>query len=315
MRSWGNSKALTRSSYDLVKANPGMNRWTVRAAVRGAVVGGIGSIIGLAIVGAGGLLSDPESGDAASSAASSGSVMGTVLIIVGFVVVLLALVAGLTAANHQLAGLVHATDDVLHGRPVDEQEAKQAASAQLGPIAAWSAISVAVGALVSFIRGDGDSGVVVAIVRSLLAGLVAAVWAVVTTLVLPVIVLERLGAVAAIKRSASLIRSTWGEAVFGSVRIGARFGLIYALPGVLLVAGGIALGVVGGVPGIVVGVIIAVVGVVLIVIGAVKAATCKTVFGVALYRWTTGEGALGPFSEADLRGAVRTKKSRETVPA
>lgn len=307
MKSWGNSKALTQSSYALVKANPGMNRWTVRAAVRGAVIGGVGSIVGLGLIGAGDLMSDSDSG-------SSGAI-GTVMLIAGIVVVLAAMIAGLTAANHQLAGLVHATDDVLHERPIDERAAHAAAGAQLAPIAAWSAISVAVGALVSFIRGDGDSGIVVQILRSLLAGMVAAVWAVVTALVLPVIVLERVGAVAAIKRSATLIRSTWGEAVFGSVRIGARFGLIYALPGLLLLAGGIALGVVGGVPGIAAGVVIAVVGVVLIVIGAVKAATCRTVFGVALYRWTTGEGALGPFTEDDLRGAVRTKESRQPVAA
>jgi hypothetical protein len=46
----------------------------------------------------------------------------------------------------------------------------------------------------------------------------------------------------------------------------------------------------------------------------VKAATCRNVFGVALYRWATGEGALGPFSEDDLRGAVRVKGGTQ-VPA
>jgi hypothetical protein len=51
----------------------------------------------------------------------------------------------------------------------------------------------------------------------------------------------------------------------------------------------------------------------LIVVGAVKIATCRNVFGVVLYRWATGEGALGPFSEEDLRGAVRVKGG--SVPA
>ena len=200
-----------------------------------------------------------------------------------------------------------ATDDVLHGRELDEQAAKAAAHSRLGTLAAWSAISAAVGALVSMIRGDGDSGIVSAIVRSLLAGLVAAVWAVVTTLVMPIIVLEGLGAVPAIKRSAGMIRSTWGEAVFGSVRIGARFGLVFVLPGVALLIGGVVLGVAVGGPAMAVGAVLAVIGVALIIIGAVKAATCRNVFGVALYRWATGEGALGPFSDEDLRGAVAVK--------
>lgn len=300
MSRWGNSKALTQASYGLVKEHPGMYRWTVRAAVHGAVVGGIGVLAGLGAVVAGVALND-------SAGESQSSALGLVVIVVGAVVAVLAVIAGLTAANIQLAGLVQATDDVLHGREVDEQAAKAAARSKLRTLAVWSTISVAVGALVSLIRGDGDSGVVVAIIRTLLAGLVASVWAVVTTLVLPVIVLEHLGAVGAIKRSAGIIRSTWGEAVFGSVRIGARVGLMFTLPGALLLIGGIALGVGVGGPMLAVGPVLALVGVVLIIVGAVRAATCRNVFGVALYRWATGEGALGPFSDADLRGAVEAK--------
>ena len=300
MSRWGNSKALTQASYGLVQEHPSMNRWAVRAAVHGAVVGGVGVLAGLGLVVAGGVMSD-------SAAESGGSTLGVVALVLGIVVVLAGLVAGLTAANLQLAGLVSATDDVLHGRELDEQAAKDAAHARLGTLTAWSGISVAVGALVSLVRGDGGGGIVTTIIRSLLAGLVAAVWAVVTTLVLPIIVLEDLGAVAAIKRSTQLIRSTWGEAVFGSVRIGVRFGLRFTLPGVVLLVGGIALGVAVGGPAIAAGAVLAVVGMGLIVVGAVKIATCRNVFGVALYRWATGEGALGPFSEEDLRGAVAVK--------
>ena len=171
-----------------------------------------------------------------------------------------------------------------------------------------------VGALVAFIRGDGESGAITSIVRSLLAGMVASAWAVVTTLVLPVIVLERLGGVAAVKRSAGIIRTTWGQAILGSVRIGARIGLRFTLPGVALLIGGIALGVgVGGTALIVLGAVLGLVGAVLILLGAVRAATCRTVFGVALYRWASGEGALGPFTDEDLRGAVEAKGT--PVPA
>lgn len=302
MSQWGNSKELTQASYGLVKEHPTMSHWTVRAAVHGALVGGVGLLVGLAIVVFGAEMSDTDGGP-----------VGVVLMVLGAVVIALALVAGLTAANLQLAGLVRATDDVLHGREVDEQAAKEAAHSKLGTLAAWSGISVAVGAVVSLIRGDGDGGFLTTIVRSLLAGLVAAVWAVVTTLVLPVIVLEDMGATAAIKRSAGIIRSTWGEAMLGSVRIGARFGLLFVLPGVVLLVGGIVLGLAVGGPVMALGAVLALVGVVLIIVGAVKAATCRNVFGVALYRWATGEGALGPFSDEDLRGAVKVEGG--SVPA
>lgn len=305
MSRWGNSKALTQASYGLVKEHPQMNRWAVRAAVHGAVVGGLGVLVGVGLVVAGGVTSE--------SAGSGGSAIGPIGLVLGAVIVVASVVAGLTAANLQLAGLVSAADDVLHGRELDEQAAKAAAQSRLGTLAAWSGISVAVGALVSMIRGDGGGGVA-AIVRALLAGLVAAVWAVITTLVLPVIVLEDRSAVAAIKRSSELIRSTWGEAVLGSVRIGARFALIFTLPGVALLIGGVVLGAaVGGPAAIAAGAVLAVLGIALVVVGAVKAATCRNVFGVALYRWTTGEGALGPFSEEDLRGAVSVKGG--SVPA
>jgi hypothetical protein len=299
MSRWANSKALTRASYQVVREHPGMNRWAVRAAVHGAVVGGAGVLLGLGLVVAGGVASNAAGG-------SGGGAIGLVGLVLGGLVVLVSVVAGLTAANLQLAGLVSAVDDVLHGRELDEQAAKGAARSRLGTLTAWSAISVAVGALVSMIRGNGGGGIA-AIVRMLLAGLVAAVWAVITTLVLPIIVLEDRSAVAAVKRSSELIRTTWGEAVLGTVRIGARFALMFTLPGVVLLIGGIGLGVAVGGPAIAAGSVLAVAGIALAVVGAVKAATCRNVFGVALYRWTTGEGALGPFSEDDLRGAVSVK--------
>lgn len=307
MSRWGNSKELTHTSYELVRQHPEMNRWTVRATIFGALVGGVGVCAGLALAGVGGAMSDSSGSD---------SSLGLVALIAGALIAIVSVIAGLTAANLQLAGLVAMTDDVLHGRDADVDRARAAAHSKLGTLAGWSTISVAVGALVSTIRGNGNGGFVTIIVRNLLAGLVATVWAVVTTLVLPVIVLEQLGAVAAVKRSAHLVRSTWGETILGSVRIGARFALTFILPGMVLVIGGIVVSVAVGGAVVAAGALAVVAGVVLIVIGAVKAATCRTVFGVALYRWVTGEGALGPFSEDDLRNAVQVRDGAAVrVPA
>lgn len=305
MSHWGNSRELTRASYELVRSTPGMNRWTMRAAVHSAVVAAVGALISVGIVVGGAVTLDSSNG--------TRDVIGLVMLLVGLVGLVVTGVAALTAANVQFAGLISATDDVLHGRPLDEDAARAAARGRLGALVGWSTISVAVGTLVSAIRGDGNGGFVTTILRSLLAGMVAAVWAVVTALALPVIVLEGVGAVDGVKRSAAIVRHTWGEAVLGSVRIGARFGLTFILPGLLLVAGGVALVVFVGDALIPVGVVAAVVGIVLMVIGSVKAATCRYVFGVALYRWATGEGALGPFREEDLRGAVAVRGEAVTA--
>ena len=296
MKQWGNSRELTKKSYDLVKENPGVTRWTVRAAIHGALFGALGVLPGLVLFVLGGDLLEGDS-----------DTLGIVLLALAVVLLVAGGLAGLTAANLQMAGLVHVADDVLHGREPDEEAARAAAHSHLRTLAVWSAISMAVSGLVSMIQGDGNSGFLVSIVRSLLAGLVATVWAVVTTLVMPVMVLEGAGAVAAIKRSASIVRGTWGEALLGGVRIGAHFGLMFVLPGVLLVAAGVAIAVGIGGATVIAGVVLAMVGIALMVVGAVRAATCRNVFGVALYRWATGEGALGPFNEDELRGAVQTK--------
>ena len=299
MSRWGNSGQLTKASYGMVKQNPGLYKWTVRAAVYGILFGLIGVLPGIVLLGIGGALTENNDGSASGGAIA--------MFIIGTVVALIGLIVGTTAANLQMAAMVKAADDVLNNRAIDEDACRQAARGKTAVLLAWSAISVGMSIVVGAIRGDGSGGLVGNIARAVLAGLVAAVWAVVTTLVLPVIVLEQLGAVAAIKRSANLIRSTWGEALLGSVRIGARFGFLYILPGILLIVLGAVVAIAIGTVAIAGGVILILIGMALVLLGAVKSATCRNVFGVALYRWATGSGALGPFSEDDLRGAVRTK--------
>ena len=302
MSSWNRSRELTRTTYDLVRATPSLKQWTVKAIVAGLAVGALGVIPGGVLVAVGAATGGVEEGGATSTTSS-----GTALVVAGAILVLLGWVAGAVAANLRIAALVAAADDVLHGREADPVANRAAGRARLGALIGWGAISVGVGLVISLLRGNGEGGIVTTILRSLLAGLVAAVWTVVTVMVMPAIVLEGLGATAAIKRSAGLIRSTWGEALLGSVRIGARFGFLYILPGFLLIVGGVVLAIAVGGAAVAGGVLLVIIGLGLVLWGSVLAATCRNVFGVALFRWTTGEGALGPFSEADLQGAVRTR--------
>ena len=123
MRQWGNSRELTKVSYGLIQANPGMTRWTTRAVVHAAIVGGIGVVIGLVVLFGGIAVMDSTKDDSIGAASLA-------LFVVGGLVTVLGLIAGLTAANLQFAGLISATDDVLHGRPVDEQAAKAKAKAK-----------------------------------------------------------------------------------------------------------------------------------------------------------------------------------------
>jgi len=65
-------------------------------------------------------------------------------------------------------------------------------------------------------------------------GLIGAAWTIATYFIVPVLVVEKLGPFDAVKRSATLMKQTWGESLASHVGIGAATGLISFL-GVLLI--------------------------------------------------------------------------------
>jgi hypothetical protein len=69
-------------------------------------------------------------------------------------------------------------------------------------------------------------------IGAIVASLFGAAWAVVTFLVVPVMVVEGQGPFASIKRSAALLKQTWGEQLGGQFGMSGVFFLL-ALPGVL----------------------------------------------------------------------------------
>lgn len=130
--------------------------------------------------------------------------------------------------------------------------------------------------------------------RLVLGGLGVA-WSLATFLVAPVLVVENVGPVQAISRSASLLRSTWGEQVTGNVGISLVFGLVSV--GVALVAGVLIALVFGG-NAIATALVIAV-AVVTIGALALLGTTLQAVFTASLYRYAVkGDG--GPMFPKDV---------------
>ncbi len=108
------------------------------------------------------------------------------------------------------------------------------ACSRLPQIAAWSAVAATVGVILkSFESRDNKLG-------QIIIGLIGTAWTMLTFFVVPIIVIEQLGPIAAIKRSASLLKNTWGESVTStfSLRLITFF---VSLLGILPVWGGIAL--------------------------------------------------------------------------
>lgn len=194
--------------------------------------------------------------------------------------------------NVVLAG---AANEALTGRPPDVQAAHAVARSRIGAIAGWAVIAAVVGLLINALRDRGGAGRIVAMLG-------AAAWGFLTFLVIPVLALEGVGPIAAIKRSGALVRERWGQQVTGNVVIGGFAAVAAMLGGVLAMVGGVLL--FSGVAGAVIGAVLIAIGILLAIGGGVLAGATRGVFGVALYHFSADNQAVGPFTEHELAAAA-----------
>ena len=173
------------------------------------------------------------------------------------------------------------------------------ASARLGPILGYALISATVGMVLRAIAER--TGIIGRIVISL----IGFVWNVATYLVVPVLVVEQVGPVDAIKRSADLIKRTWGEQLAGNTGMGTAFGFItfwVLLLGIALIIAVLALAKSA--------VAVAVVAVLLVVgvlgIGVVHS-TLQGIYTAAVYRYAADGQISGEFSAEMIQSAFRRR--------
>ncbi len=114
----------------------------------------------------------------------------------------------------------------------------------------------------------------------ILIGLVGIAWSLATYFVIPVLIFEKLGPWAAVKRSAHIFKSTWGETLVGGFSMGAIF-FLAGLLGILAIILGAVL---GGIVGLLVGLLVAVVYWILL---GLVASAASSVLVAALYRYAT----------------------------
>ncbi len=285
---WNRGKILTNKSLAVLRGNPGLMKWPVLgifAALPGALIAGGGIVL--------------------LSTDSSANVGGIPLIAVGaYLAVFGAMICS--------AALVAGADQALRGEPVEGEFAR--ATQHLGAIAGWALIQTIVGWLLQMLSGNGTNsgggtaGAILGIVRLIVGSLLSTAWALITFFVLPLVILEGLGPVAAIKRSGKIFKERWGTQILGGIRIGAAVFLFLMLPslligglGAFLLFSGSSAGVAGG------GVLIAI-GVIGLVVAGLLSSALRAIFGVALLRWAESGVALADFTDEELAGAVRLKK-------
>ena len=180
----------------------------------------------------------------------------------------------------------------------------RAAGAHMGAILGYSAISATVGLVMGLISSKGGAAGRVG------SAVVQTGWNILTFLAVPILVMEGVGPVQAIKRSGKLLKKTWGEQLIGSGGIGLVFGLIM-LAIILL---GIAFGVLAAqVESL--AVLLTVLGIVVVALAIVglMSATLTGIYRAALYSFAT-TGEVGPFFNADvIKNAFSAKPEQSTM--
>lgn len=171
--------------------------------------------------------------------------------------------------------------------------------ARVGRIFGYALIAATVGLLLRALEER------VGWVGQVMVKLMGVAWTLATFLVVPVLVTRDLGPIDAVRESASLLRSTWGENLIGTVGLGLAFAAAYLA--VFLGGGGmVVLAVQSGLPLLAIGVVL--LGIVALVMLSALQATMQGVYAAALYRHATEpQQAGGPFDPGVLQAAFLPK--------
>ena len=176
-----------------------------------------------------------------------------------------------------------------------------AAMARLPQIMGWVLLTATVGIILRQIEER------VPLVGKFVIGLIGMAWAVVTFMVVPVLAAEKLGPFAAVKRSASLLRKTWGESLAGQVSLSA-VQFVFMLPVILgLVIAGFVSAATGSIwPLIIVGVV----AVPFVILLAITFSTLQQIFLAAVYQYAAQGTVPDGFSQDLIESAFKTKEPK-----
>jgi hypothetical protein len=282
MGKFANSKALAGASFGVLKSE---KKLAAIPAVSAITCGVIAVAVGGGVVLTADFIANPAPGQDDFSLTPVSWAIGIVgLFIIG-------LVSQIFAAT-----LIAAANERLNGGSFTMGQAFSKATTRTPSILGWSAINSTVGLVLQAIRDKAG------FLGDLAAGLIGAAWNVVTWLVLPIIIIEGTGPIAAIKKSATLLKSTWGENLFAQAGIG-LIGFLLMLPGILIFGALSFVLPVVGIPLLFIWVVV--IGCLMSALGAI--------YRTALYRFAVGLPNGDAFSQDELSGAFKPKVKSERM--
>ena len=171
-----------------------------------------------------------------------------------------------------------------------------------GAILGWAVVTTVVGTIIRAIQQRAGA------LGSIFGFLGGVAWAIATFLAVPVVVAEGLGPIEAVKRSAALIKQTWGLGLRSTLRFGLVQLLFFVPAVILLVVGIVMIGNGGAARGL---------GVALLAIALVALVALGVVFGAIsqyaramLYRYATGRPVPG-IDPQMMAAAFAPKRDRQ----
>jgi hypothetical protein len=179
------------------------------------------------------------------------------------------------------------------------------AMTRLSVILQWSLISATVGLLLRILHQlAGSLGKIGQIVAHIIISLMGMVWSIVTIFVVPVLVYENIGPIDAIKKSADVIKKTWGESLIRAIGLGLVQFLVFVL--IIIATGALTYLLTNnfGAWGLMTGVIT---GLLLLLLTGLVFSVATTIFNTALYVYANNNNVAAGFNEDVVKGAFRQK--------
>ena len=206
---------------------------------------------------------------------------------VDIIVAVLALFVGFFVINYFNAALIGAARHRLKGGDPNLGTGFAAVNKHLPAVLGWTVIGVVIFLILQYLRSRRGG-----FIYDLVIGMVGAVWAYMTFFVIPVLIVEGVGPIEAIKRSAGYFKRTWGE------QLVANFGFGLLQIGVLVILG-LPIAAVAAVSPIAA----IILGVPLIGMGLAVVMTMEGIFKAALYEFVAEDVEPQFFPRETLAGA------------
>lgn len=201
--------------------------------------------------------------------------------------------------------VVYTTKVRFEGGDATFSESFKFALSRIGVIIQWSLLSATVGLLLRILHNLASRlGKIGEIIAHIVISLIGMAWSIVTIFVVPVLVYENIGPIEAIKKSASVIKKTWGESLIRAIGLGLVQFLVFFLIIVITGAIGFVLTNQFGAWGLAVAVAG---GALLLLLAGLIFSVATTIFNTALYVYANNSQVAPGFNDEVVSGAFRPK--------